>query len=54
MNDLQKKCKTILNKWIDGDDSDEMLEQLRSLRTCDEISEEEYDYILENWDDLLD
>lgn len=52
----EKRCREILNDWIDWEeeDADEALEQLRSLLSEDEITEEEYDYIVQNWDDLLD
>lgn len=48
------KCKDILNHWVWGDDAEEMIDQLRSLNTEGEITDEEYDYILDNWDDLLE
>ena len=52
--DIHDKCADILNNWVEGDDADDMLAQLRSLRTCNEITEKEYDYIVSNWDDLLE
>lgn len=52
-----KKCKEILNDWIDWDeagyDADEAKKQLRSLNTEGKVTEAEYDYIIKNWDDLL-
>lgn len=51
------KCKEILNDWIDWEeadyDADAALDQLRSLKTENEITEAEYDYIVKNWDELL-
>ena len=35
------------------EDCDVILDDLRSLETCGEITEEEYDYLIANWDDLL-
>ena len=51
--DIHTRCLDIFDS-LDGDDADDMLAQLRSLRTCDEITEEEYNYIISNWDDLLE
>ena len=52
-----KKCADILNNWIDWEeanyDSDNALDQLRSLQTEKAITEKEYDFIVKNWDDLL-
>ena len=52
----EAKCKDILNNQIDwkDDDVDAAREQLRSLHTEGEISEEEYNYITSNWDSLLE
>lgn len=53
MND---RCKEILNDWIDWetDDTYSAIDQLRSLNSCGTITQEEYDYITEHWDELLD
>lgn len=56
----KEKCKDILNKDIDWTqvdetgDTDFALEQLRSLHTEGEITDDEYDYIITYWDDLLE
>ena len=58
--DFQNRCKDILNNEIDWDEVDETGDadfarnQLRSLHTNGAISEEEYDYIVSNWDNLLE
>lgn len=55
-----RKCADILNNEIDWDivdetgDVDFAVEQLRSLCTNDVITEDEYNFILDNWDDLLE
>lgn len=41
--DLSKTCDTV----------EEMVEQLRSLETSGEITAEQYDYLTENWDNIL-
>lgn len=55
-----ERCKDILNNWIDWEpidnyeeDVDYAIEQLRSLESEHEITSDEYDYIMSNWDDLL-
>lgn len=54
------KCRDILNNEIDWDQVDETgdvdfaIEQLRSLNTEGVITDDEYDYIIANWDELLD
>ena len=35
------------------EDCEGMIDALRSLESCGEITDEEYDYLTENWDDLL-
>lgn len=58
--DFHNRCKDILNNEIDWDEVDETgdvdfaINQLRSLDTEGVISHEEYDYIMSNWDDLLE
>ena len=32
---------------------DEIKESIRSLHSADELTDEEYDYILEEWDNML-
>lgn len=54
------RCKDILNSDIDWSEVDEVgdvdlaVEQLRSLNTEGEISDDEYDYIMNHWDELLE
>ena len=54
-----KKCADILNNWVDWVEVDETgdvdfaIEQLRSLKSEGEITDDEYDFIMKNWDDLL-
>lgn len=54
------RCRDILNNEVDWDEVDSIgdvdlaIEQLRSMHTEGAISQEEYDYIIANWDDLLE
>ncbi len=54
------RCKDILNNDIDWSEVDEIgdvdlaVEQLRSLNTEGEISDDEYNYIMSHWDELLE
>lgn len=54
-----ERCKAILNYELDWDQVDETgdvdfaIDQLRSLNTEGLVSEEEYDYIMAHWDELL-
>ena len=52
MNELKAKeiFKELNEKF---DDYENIKESLRSLHSCEELSDAEYDYILENWDNLL-
>ena len=50
-------CKDILNNWIDWDacpNVEDAVDQLRELLSANEITEDEYDYIMHYWDTLLD
>lgn len=55
-----EKCKDILNNQIDWTEVDEYgdvdfaRDQLRSLHSEGEISDDEYNYIIINWDNLLE
>ena len=52
MNELKaKKVFEELNEQFE--DCETIKESLRSLHSCGELSNAEYDYILENWDNLL-
>ena len=33
---------------------EEIIEQIRSLRSNNDLDDEQYDYIIENWDKLLE
>lgn len=54
------KCKDILNNQIDWTEVDEYgdvdfaRDQLRSLNSNEVISDDEYNYIISHWDELLD
>lgn len=54
------RCRDILNNDIDWSEIDEIgdvdlaVEQLRSLNTEGEISDDEYNYIMSHWDELLE
>ena len=50
---LHDRAKEVMQDYLDGDDAEEMINQLRSLKTEGEITDDLYDYIIENWDDLL-
>ena len=49
---LKERCSEILNTWIDCN-SDFAVEQLRSLLTEGAITNDEYDYIMNNWEELV-
>ena len=51
---LNDRAKEIVQDYLNADDSDDMLEQLRSLHTEGEVSDDLYNYIIDNWDDLLE
>lgn len=51
---LHDKAEEIMRDYLDGDDAEEMIEQLRSLHTEGFVTDDLYDYIIENWDELLD
>lgn len=51
---LYDKAKEIMQDYLDAEDAEDMLEQLRSLKTEGVVTENLYDYITENWDDLLE
>lgn len=47
-------CKQLLIELYETCDTvEEMVEQLRSLETSGEITEEQYDYLTQNWDNIL-
>lgn len=51
---LHDKAEEIMTDYLDGEDTEEMLEQLRNLKTEGFVTDDLYDYIIENWDELLD
>lgn len=51
---LRSKAIEIMNDYLNGDDAEEMIDQLRSLQTEGEVSDDLYDYIIHNWDELLE
>ena len=51
---LHDKAEEIMTDYLNGEDAEEMLEQLRSLKTEGSVTDDLYDYIIENWDELLD
>lgn len=50
---LYDKAKEIMQDYLDAEDAEDMLEQLRSLKTEGVVTENLYDYIIDNWDELL-
>ena len=50
---LYDKAKEIMQDYLDAEEAEDMLEQLRSLKTEGVVTENLYDYIIENWDKLL-
>ena len=54
MFDLWDKAKEIMADYLDAEDAEDMLEQLRSLKTEGVVTENLYDYIVDNWDGLLE
>lgn len=51
---LHDKAEEIMRDYLDGDDAEEMIEQLRSLKTEGVVTDDLYDYIIHNWDELLE
>ena len=51
---LYDKAKEIMMDYLDAEDAEDMLEQLRSLKTEGVITENLYDYIIDNWDWILE
>lgn len=51
---LHDKAEEIMQDYLDGDDAEEMIDQLRSLHTEGVVTDCLYDYIIENWDELLE
>lgn len=52
-NMLHDKAVEIMCDYLDGDGYEAMVEQLRSLMTKGVVSKALYDYIIDNWDELL-
>lgn len=52
-NMLHDKAVEIMCDYLDGDDRETMIEQLHGLETEGVVSEVLYDYIIDNWDELL-
>lgn len=52
-NMLHDKAVEIMCDYLDGDDRETMIEQLHGLKTEGVVSEVLYDYIIDNWDELL-
>ena len=51
---LYDKAKEIMADYLDAEDAEDMLEQLRSLKTEGVVTENLYDYIIDNWDEILE
>ena len=51
---LHDRAEEIMQDYLDGDDAEEMIAQLRSLHTEGVVTDCLYDYIIENWDELLE
>ena len=51
---LYDKAKEIMADYLDAEDAEDMLEQLRSLKTEGVVTENLYDYIIDNWDWILE
>ena len=51
---LYDKAKEIMADYLDAEDAEDMLEQLRSLKTEGVVTENLYDYIINNWDWILE
>ena len=52
--DLGDKAKEIMRDYLDAEDVEDMLEQLRSLKTEGVVTENLYDFIIDNWDWILE
>ena len=51
---LYDKAKEIMMDYLDAEEADDMLDQLRSLKTEGVVTENLYDYIIDNWDWILE
>ena len=51
---LYDKAKEIMQDYLDAEDAKDMLEQLRSLKTEGVVTENLYNYIVDNWDWILE
>lgn len=51
---LCDRAKEIMSDYLDAEDAEDMLEQLRSLKTEGVVTENLYDYIVDNWNELLE
>ena len=52
--DINKIKSILLDLWEEHELYENIVQDLRSLQTNQEITEEEYDYIIQNYDSLLD
>lgn len=52
-SNLQDKAEEIMQDYLDGNEED-MISQLKALREKGEVTETLYNYIIENWDNLLE
>lgn len=51
---MEEKMKAIMFDLFDTyEESDQILDELRSLECEKQITEEEYDYCTDNWEELL-
>ena len=50
---MENAIKTFIEIAEDSEDYYEIKDELRSLHSFGDITDAEYDYILENWDNLL-
>ena len=50
---LEKAIELFVDIAKQEEDCDAILEKLRSLNSCGDVSDEEYNYIIDKWDDIL-
>ena len=51
--DIKKAVEYFVDIAKRHDTYEEIKEELRSLHSCDELTDDEYNYLLEEWDNIL-
>lgn len=51
--ETQELIKTFVDIAKEHEDCEDILEELRGLASFGEVSQDEYNYIIQNWDNIL-